>query len=91
MPHITIQMYPGRDDKIKQELADAVAKTASEQLNRGIEHFSVSIEDVPQEEWNEKVYKSAATAFWLFNPTGPLTWKITGGFAFETSLLNVCS
>ena len=59
MPHITIQMYPGRDDKIKQELADAVAKTASEQLNRGIEHFSVSIEDVPQEEWNEKVYKSA--------------------------------
>mgnify|MGYP002508820885 CR=1 FL=1 len=24
MPHITIQMYPGRDDKIKQELADAV-------------------------------------------------------------------
>jgi 4-oxalocrotonate tautomerase len=59
MPHITIQMYPGRDDKIKQELADAVAKTASEQLNRGIEHFSVSIEDVPQEEWNEKVYKAA--------------------------------
>ena len=59
MPHITIQMYPGRDDKIKQELADAVAKTASEQLNRGIEHFSVSIEDVPHEEWNEKVYKSA--------------------------------
>ena len=35
--------------------------------------------------------KSAATAFWLFKPTGPLTWKITGGSDFATSLLNVCS
>ena len=28
--------------------AKALAKTASEELNREIEHFSVSIEDVPQ-------------------------------------------
>jgi len=57
MPHITIQMYPGRDDEIKKRLAEAVAKTAAAELGRGIEHFSVSIQDVPQEEWNEKVYK----------------------------------
>lgn len=57
MPHITIQMYPGRDDGIKKRLAEAVAKTASAELGRGIEHFSVSIQDVPQDEWNEKVYK----------------------------------
>jgi 4-oxalocrotonate tautomerase len=56
MPHITIQMYPGRDDETKQKLADAIVKTASEQLNRGKEHFSVSIEDIPQEEWKERVY-----------------------------------
>lgn len=59
MPHITIQMYPGRDDETKQKLADALVKTASEELNRGVEHFSVSIEDIPQEEWKEKVYNSA--------------------------------
>ena len=59
MPHITIQMYPGRDDEIKKRLAEAVAKSAAAELGRGIEHFSVSIQDVPQEEWTEKVYKNA--------------------------------
>ena len=57
MPHITIQMYPGRDAETKKKLAEAVAKTAADELKRGIEHFSVSIQDVPQDEWNEKVYK----------------------------------
>lgn len=57
MPHITIQMYPGRDTETKRKLAEAVAKTAAAELNRGIEHFSVSIQDIPQEEWTEKVYK----------------------------------
>ena len=59
MPHITVQMYPGRNDEIKERLAKALAKTASEEFGRGLEHFSVSIEDVPQEEWNDKVYNSA--------------------------------
>ena len=57
MPHITIQMYPGRDAETKKKLAEAILKTASEELKRGPEHFSVSIEDVPQDEWTEKVYK----------------------------------
>lgn len=56
MPHITIQMYPGRDDEIKKRLAEAVLETASRELDRGKEHFSVSIVDVPQDEWKEKVY-----------------------------------
>lgn len=59
MPHITVQMYPGRDDELKKHLSEALVKTASEVLNRGKEHFSVSVEDVPQDEWNEKVYKNA--------------------------------
>ena len=59
MPHITVQMYPGRDDELKKRLSEALVKTASEVLNRGKEHFSVSVEDVTQDEWNEKVYKNA--------------------------------
>ena len=59
MPHITVQMYPGRSDEIKAKLAKVLAETAAKELDRGIEHFSVSIEDVPQEEWTEKVYKKA--------------------------------
>lgn len=59
MPHITVQMYPGRSDEIKVKLAKVLAEAASKELGREIEHFSVSIEDVPQDEWNEKVYKNA--------------------------------
>ncbi len=57
MPHITVQMYPGRSDEIKAKLAKVLAETASKELGREIEHFSVSIEDVPQDEWTDKVYK----------------------------------
>ncbi len=60
MPHITVQMYPGRTDEQKAALAKALAETASKSLNREIEHFSVSVVDVPQDEWKEKVYNSAA-------------------------------
>ncbi|HAK68570.1 MAG TPA: 4-oxalocrotonate tautomerase family enzyme [Treponema sp.] len=56
MPHITIQMYPGRDDQTKKKLAEAVLETAARELKREKEHFSVSIVDVPQDEWKEKVY-----------------------------------
>ena len=56
MPHITIQMYPGRDEEIKKRLAEAIVETASKELERGKEHFSVCIVDVPQDEWKEKVY-----------------------------------
>ncbi|MCQ2593973.1 MAG: tautomerase family protein [Treponemataceae bacterium] len=60
MPHITVQMYPGRTDEQKAALAKALAETASKSLHREIEHFSVSVVDVPQDEWKEKVYNSAA-------------------------------
>ena len=56
MPHITILMYPGRDDATKKRLADAILETASKELAREKEHFSVSIVDVSQDEWKEKVY-----------------------------------
>lgn len=56
MPHITIQMYPGRDDETKKRLAEAVLETASKELKCEKEHFSVIVVDVPQEEWKGKVY-----------------------------------
>jgi len=54
-------MYPGRDEATKKRLADAILETASKELARGKEHFSVSIEDVPQDEWKEKVYDKVKT------------------------------
>ena len=60
MPHITVQMYPGRDEKIKKNLAEKLAEVASRELGREIEHLSGSIEDVLQDEWKEKVYDKVA-------------------------------
>ena len=59
MPHITVQMYPGRSHEVKQRLADKLAQVASEELGKGVEHFSVSVEDVPQSEWKAKVWDAA--------------------------------
>lgn len=56
MPHISVQMFPGRNDEIKRNLAERLAETASEVLGRGMEHFSVFVEDIPQDEWKERVF-----------------------------------
>ncbi|HAH62342.1 MAG TPA: hypothetical protein DCL73_09635 [Treponema sp.] len=55
MPHITIQMFPGRDDELKAAVARDVVEAASRTLGTGLEHFSVSIEDVPREKWEADV------------------------------------
>ena len=59
MPHITVQMYPGRDDAKKKKVADELVKAASAVLELPEKSFSVSIVEVPKEEWTEKVYKDA--------------------------------
>lgn len=69
MPHITIQMYPGRDEETKKRLAKAILETASKELAREKEHFSVSVVDVPQDQWKEKVYdKVVADANTMIQP-----------------------
>ena len=61
MPHITIQMYPGRSSELKQKLAEALLDAASKTLEREKAHFSVSVEDVPQENWKSQVYDKVLT------------------------------
>ncbi len=57
MPHIIVKWYKGRSEEQKKEFAEAIAKEASRLLARGEEHFSVSIEDYEQSEWDSKVYQ----------------------------------
>jgi 4-oxalocrotonate tautomerase len=61
MPHINIKMYPGRDSELKKKAADAVAKALSESLGADMSAISVSVEDIPQTEWKEKVYDKELT------------------------------
>ncbi len=53
MPHIVINMYPGRNDEIKTNLANAVAETVADQLKMEVGKISVEIEEVNKEDWKE--------------------------------------
>ncbi|OUP87509.1 UNVERIFIED_ORG: Tautomerase enzyme [Lacrimispora saccharolytica] len=52
MPHVDITMIPGRDDTAKREIALKVQQFLAKELNIDEKFVSVSIEDVPKEEWN---------------------------------------
>lgn len=57
MPHIIVKLWPGKSEKQKQKLAEQIANDVMEVLNYGEESVSVAFEEVPAEEWAEKVYK----------------------------------
>jgi 4-oxalocrotonate tautomerase len=57
MPHIIVKMWPGKSEEQKQRLADEIVKDFIELLGYKDESLSVAIEEVPQKDWAEKVYK----------------------------------
>ena len=54
MPLIHVYMHAGRDLEIKQNLAMAIAKSAHEVLGAPISAFTVVIEDVDREGFEER-------------------------------------
>lgn len=56
MPHITVQMFRGRDERIKAELSRKLAATTAQVLKVPEQYVSVSIYDIPESEWNKRVY-----------------------------------
>lgn len=55
MPHIRIQMYPGRSDDLKQALAEKTRDFFAAEMNADKKYFSVAIEDVAPENWKTDV------------------------------------
>lgn len=55
MPHITIDMFAGRDDETKKKVADAIVETMMTELGCAKEHLSVVIHDVKPEDWNSEI------------------------------------
>lgn len=53
MPHVDITMIPGRDDAAKKDIALKVQDFLARELNIEDKFVSVSIEDVPKEQWIE--------------------------------------
>ena len=57
MPHVIVKLWPGKTEKQKQQLADAIAQNVMTILHYGEESVSVAMEEVSAQEWAEKVYK----------------------------------
>ena len=57
MPHVIVKLWPGRSEKQKKRLADAITRDVMKVLAYGEESVSVSLEEIPAAEWVEKVYR----------------------------------
>lgn len=55
MPHIAIKMYPGRTEEVKKELAEKTRDFLVNEMNMDAKYFSVSVEEVEKEKWQEEV------------------------------------
>ena len=58
MPHVILKLYPGRTEEKKKQLADAIAEKIVEIAECKPTSVSVAIEEVPPEQWPEKVYRT---------------------------------
>lgn len=57
MPHIIVKLYPGRSDRVKEKLADAIAKSVCSIAMCEKKSVSVAVEEIDPVDWPEKVYK----------------------------------
>ena len=57
MPHVIVKLWPGKSEKQKKRLTDAITREVMEVLDYGEESVSVALEEIPAAEWAEKVYR----------------------------------
>jgi 4-oxalocrotonate tautomerase len=57
MPHIIVKLWPGKSERQKRQLADAITKDVMNAFHYGEDSVSVAMEEVTPQEWSEKVYK----------------------------------
>jgi 4-oxalocrotonate tautomerase len=57
MPHVSVKMYPGRSEKEKAKLAEAIVQDVMDIIGAGRSSISVAIEEISPQEWKEKVYE----------------------------------
>jgi 4-oxalocrotonate tautomerase len=57
MPHVIVKLWPGKSERQKALLTEAIVKDVMNVLNYGVESVSVAIEEVTARDWAEKVYR----------------------------------
>ena len=64
MPHVIVKLWPGKSDRQKARLSEAIVHDVMNVLNYGEESVSVAIEEVKPENRVEKVYKPDIQQKW---------------------------
>ena len=57
MPHVIVKLWPGKSERQKKSLAEAITKDIMEILHYEEHSVSVAMEEVKPDEWLEKVYR----------------------------------
>ena len=57
MPHVIVKLWPGKSERQKQRLADAITKDMMEILHYGEESISIAMQEVKPQDWAEQVYR----------------------------------
>ena len=57
MPHVILKLYPGRSDRVKEQIVEKIVKDLVELAKCNEKSISVAIEEVEPDDWPEKVYK----------------------------------
>jgi 4-oxalocrotonate tautomerase len=64
MPHVIVKLWPGKSQKQKRELTDAISQSVKTILEYGDDAVSVGIEEVSSSDWNSKVYMPDIASKW---------------------------
>jgi 4-oxalocrotonate tautomerase len=57
MPHIIVKLWPGKSERQKSRLAEAITKNVMDIFNYGEEAVSVAMEEIQPQDWAEQVYQ----------------------------------
>jgi len=57
MPHVLVKLWPGKSDDLKAQLTEAIVRDVTTILGSSPQSISVGFEEVPSEEWTERVYE----------------------------------
>jgi 4-oxalocrotonate tautomerase len=57
MPHVNVKLWPGKSQEQKKRLAKKITQDVMDMFDYGEESVSVAFEEVPAEEWAEKVFR----------------------------------
>jgi 4-oxalocrotonate tautomerase len=57
MPHVIVKLWPGKSEEQKTQLSEEIVKDVMSVLKCKEESVSVAIEEVPSQDWAEKVYR----------------------------------